>query len=183
MATFYRVHAWLPTALPGESGHPLYVHPGRADGRIDNPNEYESFYVADTAAGAIAETFASHQEWTPALLDGPPYLAGSVRAITTFTGDPSIKNLNDAGELLSLSLRPSRVVTRHRAHTQAWALSLYTTGNVDGVSWWSYHDPDWASIGLWDRSGLTVMQTIPLTEGYAPFVEARTVLRRPWAAA
>lgn len=182
MTLFYRVHPYLPTAKSGESGHALFVFGGTKAGRVDN-EEYDTLYVADSAAGAIAETFASHQVWTPGLLGERPYLPGSQMAISTLEGNPTVVNLNDPANLVDLSLRPSRVVTRNRQITQAWAQGVYERGGVDGVSWWSYHDPDWASLGLWDWSGLTLLTSTVLVPAYPPLVEARSMLNRPWRAA
>lgn len=181
MPTFYRVHAWIPSASLNDNGHPLYVHPGsQGGGRVDNPDHYQVLYIANTAAGAVAEVFADHHTWTPDLLKGPPYLSGSIRALSTIVGDPKVMELNDPNQLLAIGQRPSRIVTKNRKLTRAWALGAFMQGTHDGVSWWSYHDPDWASIGVWDFSGLTVQSTVPLAESLPAFVEARTVLGRPW---
>lgn len=181
MSTFYRVHAYIDSAPPGESGHPLYVHPGRTDNRIDNPDRYTAIYLADTAAGAIAEVFANHHTWTPDLLAPPPFLAGSVRAISRFEGDLNVMHLNDPSQLLAIGQRPSRIVTRHRSLTQAWSLDVFENHSVQGVSWWSYHDPDWMSLGVWDYSALAVLDTTPLTPSTPGFTEARVILGRSWA--
>lgn len=180
MALYYRIHAWLPTARPGESGHPLYVHPGRKDNRIDNPDEYQALYLADSPSCAFAEVFANHHTWTPDLLKPPPFLVGSVRAISTFEGDLEIMHLNDPAKLSVIGQKPSRIVTKNRLLTRAWALDIFEGRTVDGVSWWSYHDPDWVSLGVWNASALTVVETRPLTTSTPGFTEARAILGRPW---
>jgi hypothetical protein len=176
---FYRVHFWVPSAKPGENGHPLYVWPRQGAGRIDNPPHYRTLYVADSPQGAVAETFGNHSVWTPDLYVGLPSLPGSVRAISILEGSPSVLDLDDASTLLDQGLRPSRVVTRNRTHTQAWALGIYTVIGGGGVRWWSYHDPDWGSLGLWDYSSIAVVSTSPLSHKHPAVVSAASVLNRP----
>lgn len=177
---FYRVHAWLPGAVHGENGHPLFVWPRQGSGRIDNPDHYLTLYVGDSPPGAVAEAWGNHSAWTSGLLEGPPSLPGSVRALTEYEGAPSILDLDDAHTLAAQGLRPSRIVTRQISHTQAWALALHLTVGVAGVQWWSYHDPDWGSMGLWDYSSLSVVKTTPLSQQHAAVIAAGKVLSRRW---
>lgn len=181
MALFYRVHPWLPSAALGAKGNPFFVPSNQGGGRIDNPAEYKAFYVSDTATGAIAEAFGDNAIWTPDLLSGLPALPGSVTAVSTFEGTLSLLDLDEPTELARISVRPSRVVTRHRRITQAWALALFLGGVADhGVAWWSYHEPEWTAIGLWDFSALQLRETVPLTESHPGFIQARHLLARPW---
>jgi hypothetical protein len=47
------------------------------------------------------------------------------------------------------------------------------------VRWWSYYDPCWGSIGLWELSGLTVRSVEVLHDLDQPaVVEAADVLNR-----
>jgi hypothetical protein len=57
-------------------------------------------------------------------------------------------------------MRPSAIVTRDRAKTQAWARSIFESGRYAGASWWSYYSPDWIVMGLWNRSAVTTT-TVP----------------------
>jgi hypothetical protein len=108
---------------------------------------YNELYLADTAAGAIAETFGSRDVWQDSLFD---HRHGRF-AIATFELDsPEICDLDDANVLTTLNLRPSRVVTRQRAITQAWSAEIFNVGGYDGISWWSYYDADWTSYGIWN---------------------------------
>jgi hypothetical protein len=109
---------------------------------------YNELYLADTAAGAIAETFGSRDVWQDSLFD---HRHGRF-AIATFELDsPEICDLDDANVLTTLNLRPSRVVTRQRAITQAWSAEIFNVGGYDGISWWSYYDADWTSYGFGSR--------------------------------
>jgi hypothetical protein len=156
---FWRVFNWNHRAkAPGDNGHPLFVWPRQGVGRINDPqSEYLVLHVGDSAAGAVAEAFGRFPRWTKAILDPPP---GSpprtFKALAKYSGTPRILDLDDPFELQQLGLRPSRVVSRDRASTQWWARDIYETHSVDGVSWWSYYDPDWTSIGLWDWSALKI---------------------------
>lgn len=177
---FYRVHPWLSSAKPGENGHPLYVWPKQGSGRIDNPPHYLALYVADSAQAAVGERFGNQAIWSDDMLLGPKTLPGSVLALSVYEGAPSVLHLDDAQVLLDQGLRPSRVVTRHKIHTQAWALAIYLTVGGSGVSWWSYHDPDWVSMGLWDTGYLTVVSTTRLVRGHPALISAAAILRRAW---
>ncbi len=135
----HRIHPWVDSAKPGEPGHPLYVHPDQGGNRIDNASHYLTMYVAEAPAGAVAEIFGDHATWTDDLFKGHPAIRGSVRAMSSYDADLTVVNLDDPGELVSRGLKPSRVVTRHRHLTQAWALGIHAQSVADGVRWWSYH--------------------------------------------
>ncbi|MDQ0664705.1 hypothetical protein QFZ35_003203 [Arthrobacter ulcerisalmonis] len=96
-----------------------------------------------------------------------------------YTGDPAILDLDDPQVLMDWSLRPSSVVSRDRDSTQQWARSIYDTGSFDGLSWWSYYEPRWASIGLWDVKGLEVAgDPEPLTMDHDTVREAAAIIRK-----
>ena len=107
-------------------------------------------------------------------------LPGSVRALVEYeVGDHAqICDLDDARRLTDLGLRPSRVVTRDRDVTQAWARKLYDDGHFAGVRWWSYYNPDWGSIGLWDIAALNVADVVILTADDPAFVAAAAEIVR-----
>lgn len=77
-----------------------------------------------------------------------------------------------------LACVPSRVVTRDRTLTQAWARKLFDTGEFAGVRWWSYYNSDWSSVGLWDTSALTVTDVAVLTADHQMFVAAAAEIVR-----
>jgi hypothetical protein len=181
MATFYRVLPYLDTARAGEPGHPLYLPPSRGSNRVDNPGHYQVLYLADAPAGAVAEAFGSFSRWNRGLFRGTPSLSRSVRALVSYELDEGVAvcDLDDADALVEWGLRPSEVVTRNRAVTQSWALKLYETGRYAGVRWWSYYDPRWGSVGLWDSRPLTVVDVAVLEDLLHPaMVEAAAVLCR-----
>ncbi len=185
MAVFWRVITWSPDAPSGVNGHPLFIWPWQGQSRIDDPQgEYQVLYVGDCPEVAVAEALGRFQTWSSVVLDPAPAApAGSVRALVAYEGEPVLCDLDDPHQLGVLGLRPSRVVTRKRAVTQAGARAVYDTRaianpKVDGISWWSSYDPDWASIGLWRPEALTVVDVEPLTVDLPATVRAAEVLLR-----
>lgn len=158
------------------------MHPQQGAGRLDNPDAYLVRYVADTGIAAVAEAFGQFELWTPALLQGPPALPGSRMVLAEFELADQIRilDLDDGNNLIAWSLRPSRVVTRDRSITQAWARNIFQSGQYDGVRWWSYYGPDWASIGVWGGPDLEVVQIHELEPLRGVYEEARLVLMRGW---
>jgi len=76
-------------------------------------------------------------------------------------------------------LRPSDVVSRDYERTRAWARGIYGRGEWAGVRWWSYYDPGWASIGLWELKRIKVEEVRPLRLNDSALIDAsRTIVRR-----
>jgi hypothetical protein len=176
----YRVLPFLPNARPDEPGAALYV-PRQGGGRLDNPELYSVLYLSDGASGAIAEAFGRFPEWTPAILAGSPSLPGSTRAIASYrlADETPLCDLDDPEQLKRLGLRPSEVVSRDYGRTRAWARRIYEQRQWIGVRWWSYYDPRWASVGLWDIGRLEVEDVQSLRLDDPALVEAsRTIVRR-----
>ena len=182
----HRVCVFHPDARrPSDNGHPLYVWPRQGAGRLDDPaGGYTVLYVAGSPEAAVAEALGRYPRWTPAVLAAPPAAPpGSLLALASYDGDPSVCDLDDARRLVDLELRPSQVVTRERPVTQAWARSLHDRAEWAGASWWSAYDAGWTCAGLWDRSGIAVADVEPLTLQHPVVAEAadrilRVVARR-----
>jgi len=179
MPFVYRVFPLVKSAAPDEAGGPLYT-PRQGGGRIDNPGIYSALYLSDRAEGAIAEAFGRFQEWTPAILEGSPSLPASVRALARYrlAEEAPVCDLNDPQQLLALGLRPSDVVSRDYTHTRAWARRIYEHGRWVGVRWWSYYDPRWTSMGLWDRSKLVLDGISPLRLDDEAVLQASRIIAR-----
>jgi hypothetical protein len=178
--TFYRVFPFVASSALHEPGGALYI-PAQGSGRLDNPELYSVLYLSDAAAGAIAEAFGRFPEWTPAILGGSPDLPGSVRAIARYqlADDAALCNLDNPDQLRELGLRPSEVVSREYVRTRAWARRIFEQGVWVGIRWWSYYEPQWASIGLWDIRRLAVEEIRVLRLDDAALIEAsRMILRR-----
>lgn len=138
-------------------------------------------YAGDTPEGAVAEAFGNLAIWSESMFAGPPSLSGSERALVQYATEARIINLDDARALLERRLRPSRVVTRSREETQAWALRIYQEKAWMGVSWWSFYDADWSSFGIWDRTDLNVDGIELLRQDDRAVQGASRVLKRIWA--
>lgn len=177
----YRIFPWLEEASEGEPGHPLYVAHPQGQGRIDNPEHYLTLYASDHREGAIGEAFGNHAIWTPDLLNGPRALPGSRRAIATIdaSGVP-IVDLDDPQMLVERELRPSTVVTRDRARTQNWALNIYREGQWHGIRWWSFHNPDWGSYGIWNLESIELLNVSALSEEMSLVEEVANQMYRAW---
>ena len=145
---------------------------------------YSVFYAGDSEAGALAEAFGRFPRWTPAMLQGIPSVPGSFRAIARYEipETTSICDLDDPTQLVALDLRPSDVVSRDYNRTRNWARRIYQQGRWNGVRWWSYYDPRWSSIGLWETAGLTLADVRALRLDDATLAEAALIICRPTAA-
>jgi hypothetical protein len=177
----HRVFPWIEGAAPGAPGHPLYLARPQGHGRIDNPERYLSLYASDQRSGAIGESFGNHSVWTPDLLEGPPSLPGSRRSLATFDASgAAIVDFDDPRMLVDRDLRPSNVVTRDRATTQRWALEVFEEDKWDGIRWWSFHNPEWGSFGLWNRDGLELVSVTPLNEEIELVQKVAGTMYRVW---
>lgn len=113
------------------------------------------------------------------MLRGSPSMPGSVQAIATIEipDNASVCDLDDPARLLEHELRPSAVITRDLAVTQAWALRIHKERRYVGVSWWSYYDARWANVGLWTVADVRV-NVEPLTLNHPAISQAAMILRR-----
>jgi hypothetical protein len=180
LPSLYRIFPYLPGAQLEEPGGALYLPPQRA-GRLDNPELYSILYLSSAAPGAVAEAFGRFPEWTSAMVAGSPSLPGSIRAVASYqlAAGAEVCDLDDPQILLQFGLRPSDVVSRDYDRTRAWARRIFEEGSWAGIRWWSYYDPRWASIGLWDTRFLTLDEVRPLRLDDPAVVEAgRIILRR-----
>lgn len=163
----YRVVPYDPTAKKAAPGHPEYLHRPQGAGRWDNPAEYDVWYFSTTPSGAIAESFGNLGEWTEDMFD-VPFLPSGRRALAIFSvpDDLRLLNLDDAATLLEVGLRPTQVVTRNPAHTQAFAARIYRTPTAggarrwQGIQWWSFHRPHWTNVALWAPLGSPTPATL-----------------------
>ncbi|HEV8564270.1 MAG TPA: RES domain-containing protein [Actinomycetota bacterium] len=177
--TLCRVFPWLPEAATAESGHPLSVPVPQGAGRLDNPELYRVLYVSDSPVGAVAERFGNLAVWSDAMFISPRD-GGRMSLATYELAEGQVLDLDDAQTLLDRDIRPSQVVTRHRATTRQWALRIFEERRWAGVRWWSYYDPDWGSLGLWEQEHLSVLDVVPLDRQHLSVVQAAGVIKRTW---
>jgi hypothetical protein len=181
----YRVFPALNSARAGEPGHPEYLHPQQGQGRLDNPSHYLCWYLSLEASGAVGEVFADLLHWRE-LMFSFPALPGSRRALGTYEipDNASLLDLDDARNLLERNLRPTQVIERNRAATQAWALRVFEERGSSferkwvGLRWWSFHRPQWRILGLWDVSPNCV-QVERLDLHHPAVVDAAKALSKP----
>lgn len=173
------------SAAAGEPYHPAFVPRSTGHHRIDNLDLYDTLYLSRDAPGAVAERFGTFPAWGDWLTDHP---GGHRVRLTTFDldADRPMLDLDHAAALVARSLKPSRVVTRNRTTTQAWAAEAFAERTWSGVAWWSYYDPDWSSCGLWcppgeaTIEGLTVSAVEDLHADHPAIITAGAFLMRTW---
>lgn len=181
MLNLYRVLPYVSGARKGNLGNPLYFPPNQGLARVDNSGHYHVGYLATSASCAVTESFGFLTTWDSHMLRPIKTLPDSQWAVVTYSvseGD-EIFNMDDASNLQKLKLRPSRVVTRDRAITQSWALKIYNDGGSAGVSWWSFYNPDWSCVGLWNLSTLKIKDVDLLTLDHPCVEEASRSTNRP----
>lgn len=148
-------------------------------GRIDAPQLFAVLYLSSAAAGAVAEAFGRLDVWSASMLREAGS-TGAMRVVAEYELSDSTRvlDLDDVASLAELVIRPSEVVTRDRAVTQAWAIRAYRKRRWAGIRWWSYYDPRWYAYGLWDISKLRFREADVLSSTHPALLEAASVLKR-----
>jgi len=128
----------------------------------------------------MAEFFGRFPEWDTTMLVSGAWLAGSVPGLARIrlSDGARLCDLDDAHELLHWHLRPSEVVSRKYERTRAWARRIFDAGTFVGVRWWSYYDPQWTSLAVWDPSLLRLQTVEPVTLAHSALVEAGSTIGR-----
>lgn len=179
----FRCYPRTPGARKGTPGHWSFVPRHQIHGRWDNTDLYDSWYFSSTAVGAVAETFYSKQRWIPEVFLSPQ---GAPRAIAEFSYQGAAPlDLDDASTLLALGVRPSEVVIRDLAKTQALARRVFEDSRKDhgGISWWSAQVPSETSVMLWGSddtppTGLKLVGIQALSVEHPAVAEAAAQLYR-----
>jgi hypothetical protein len=153
----HRVFAHHAGAKPGASGHWCFMPP-QGQGRLDNPDEYECWYLARDAAGAIGEAFGNYGQWDEdEMFNTTPYLPGGRKTLGVFEVPDTMRvlDLDNAANLATRGLRPTQVIIRNLSVTQDWALKIFQEKKTnshrkwEGVKWWSFQRPQWEVYGIW----------------------------------
>lgn len=177
----YRVFPYLDDAKDGEPGHPLYEHTPQRGSRIDHP-DYYVWYVSRHAEAACGEAFGNQAVWGSSMFEFP--LIGARRALATLSLPDSLRvlDLDDPHQLVRLGLRPTDVVRRNLAVTQAWGHRIWAERDPDrqqrwdAVQWWSYFRPSWTVLASWVRPALC--EVTPLTMEHPALQDAADSLNR-----
>jgi hypothetical protein len=181
VASFYRVFPFLASAAPTSRVARFLSRCNAAAADWITPISI-LFCTSEIHPRALSpKPLAVSPEWTPAILRGSPALPGSVRALARYElgAGESLCNLDDARQLLRLRLRPSDVVSRNYDRTRAWARPIFETRIWAGVSWWSYYDPQWTSVGLWKTDQLVLAEVRELRLDDSVIRDAsRVIIRR-----
>lgn len=176
----YRVFPFDAGAALNDRGGALFVPPASGQSRIHNADIYNVLYVSAEPHAAVAEVLGRIELWRPATFVHP---SGRPLALATSEApdDLPLFEINDVDALRSIGVtRPTDVVTRDRAITQAWARTIFERGGFAGVRWWSYYNPDWPVVGLWDHESLTLAQPpeVLTVDGAIVLEAAATIVRQ-----
>jgi hypothetical protein len=94
-------------------------------------------------------------------------------------GDKGLLDLDDPEVLTNTRLRPSQVVTKARAVTQAYAARIFDADPAAaGLRWWSTLEASLTNFTLYDRAApaLRLVDSETLTLGHAATREAADLL-------
>lgn len=168
----YRVFPHDPSAVPSAPGGALYVPPSSGLGRIDNPEEYDAFYLAGIEEAAVAESFGNLAVWRDESFVEAGRNVRYALAAYDLSKEARLFDFNDVEALQSLGVRrPTQVITRDRRSTQELALRIYRRRRFAGVTWWSYYNPDWPICGLWNVAQLRLLGEPMALSATAPAVQ------------
>jgi hypothetical protein len=144
---------WFPRELQGA-------------GRHDNPDLYGCLYASESPVSAVAEALTPFRG-TAALSRAMLLRANLPLALARLELDDGseLVDLDDPRVLARTQLRPSRVATKARAVTQAYAARLFGEHRTAvGLRWWSTLEASFANLTLYDRaaSDLRLIDLEPL---------------------
>jgi hypothetical protein len=146
-----------PVCPAGRPGHWDHLKRPQSRARWDNSDYYDSWYLAVTPAGAIAESFAAHSVWQHSTFRTP---SGHLRALATFEipDDTLLFDLDNASNLQVLGVKSGEVVRRNLPKMQSIGLKIYQETRTNappaaGIKWWSSQLPAEDVVMLWSAPG------------------------------
>ncbi len=157
---------------------------------MDNNDRYGLWYFALTPEAAVGEVFGNLDKFTDDMFLRD-YMPHGRQVLGTYSIDEdeySFLDLDDPNNLKDRALRPTQIVARNRATTQAWALKIFEERRTDGkrkwagVRWWSFQRPNWVVFGLWVEPGedlpFTYIEHQDLNLNHAAVVAAADALTK-----
>lgn len=163
-----------------QPGGALFI-PESSAGRFDNPDLYRLLYAAAEPECAIAERFGNFSRWRPETFRQS--VAGRIVQFALATYDAPIVDACDlasVAELRRLEVDNIReIVTRDRGVTQHFAARVHNMGRDTGLKWWSFYNPEWTNVALWNRRELTLVRDPePLSTKHPAVIKAAEDLPR-----
>ncbi|HEY3866314.1 MAG TPA: RES family NAD+ phosphorylase [Solirubrobacteraceae bacterium] len=185
----WRLLPLAPGVAPSSPGGALWFpRELQGAGRHDNPDRYGCLYLSESPMSAVAEALAQFRG-AGVLTQGMLIRANLPLALVRVdcADDRRILDLDDPEVLTGTQLRPSRVATKARAVTQAYAARIFDTHPAAvGLRWWSTLEASLTNFTLYDRavSALRLVDVEPLTIEHSATREATELLglaiaRRP----
>jgi hypothetical protein len=177
----WRLVPWRAQAAPTQPGGALWFpRELQGLGRHDNPDRYGCLYVSEDAVSAVAEALAPFRA-SGVFAQGMLVRAGMPLALARLDLDDRepLVDLDDPRVLVRSGVRPSRVATRARAVTQAYAMRLFDElPDAVGLRWWSTLEASLINLTLFDRAAphLGVGDLDRLTVAHPAVTEAAELL-------
>jgi hypothetical protein len=185
----WRLLPLVPDVAPSSPGGALWFpRELQGTGRHDNPDRYGCLYLSASPTSAVAEALAQFRG-AGVLSQGMLIRANLPLALVQVdcADDEGLIDLDDPEVLTRTRLRPSRVATRARAVTQAYAARIFDAHPAAvGLRWWSTLEASLTNFTLYDRAApaLRLVGVESLTLEHAATREAAELLglaitRRP----
>jgi hypothetical protein len=185
----WRLLPLAPDVAPSSPGGALWFpRQLQGTGRHDNPDRYGCLYLSESPMSAVAEGLAQFRG-AGVLTQGMLVRANLPMALVQVDCEDGRKliDLDDPDVLTRTRLRPSRVATKARAITQAYAARIFDAHPAAvGLRWWSTLEASLTNFTLYDRAApaLRLIDSETLTLEHSATREAADLLglaitRRP----
>ncbi|MGH2902216.1 MAG: RES family NAD+ phosphorylase [Solirubrobacteraceae bacterium] len=177
----WRLLPLAPDVAPSSPGGALWFpRELQGSGRHDNPDRYGCLYLSGSPISAVAEALAQFRG-AGVLSRGMLVRAGLALALVRVDceEDRKLVDLDDPNVLTRTRLRPSRVATKARAVTQAYAARIFDAHpTAVGLRWWSTLEASLTNFTLYDRAApaLRLAGVEPLTLEHPATREAAELL-------
>ncbi len=151
----WRLLPVVPDVAPSSRGGALWFpRELQGTGRHDNPDRYGCLYLSESPMSAVAEALAQFRG-AGVLSQGMLIRANLPLALVQVdcADDQGLVDLDDPEVLTRTRLRPSRVATKARAVTQAYAARIFDAHPAAvGLRWWLTLEASLTNFTLYDRA-------------------------------